>query len=1039
MNLSQIAHHYYRLVYAVLAVLMIMGFVAYFTLPAKEDPSITIREAVITTNYPGMPADRVELLITKTLEEAIRSVSELEEIRSVSLQGQSIIHAEAYDRFFDLDQIWDEVRSEVEDATAHLPEGTQTPIVNDDFGDVAVLTVALMADEGFDMGAMFDQAQHIRDTIYGVNGTKRVDILGVQDERIYIEISNAKLAQLGISPDELIHILQTQNIIRPGGVIDADGKSFLIEPTGNFDTVEAMRDVLIPLPGTQESIQVRDVALIERGFIDPPKRTAYYNGREAVIFAISMADNFNVLEYTPRMVAQIEGLQHLLPAGYTLEIATKQADQVENAVYGVTANVLQTLAIVLAVVILFLGVRTGLIVGAIVPSVMLVTLAIMSFTGMTLERMSLATLVIALGLLVDNGIVIAEDFKKRLEEGESRDDALKNTGGTLAIPLLTSSLTTILVFLPLMLAEHVSGEYTRSISLVILITLLVSWVIALTVTPLLCYKFIKNPKTRSDTPKFQEKVAAFFDALNPYYEKTLRRVMRRRAAFLILMVMLFALAIGGIASVPKRFFPDSDRTQILVYLDLPAGTSMRKTDATLQEIFTKINNKERFPHIESFAGYGGFGGPRFVLSLTPIDPEQSKGFLVLNIDALKNSDPTIIELREMFDEKFPAVMARATKMFLGPSDSSKIEIQIMGPDADYIYQTAGKIKKILRGVPGAIDIKTDWENRITEIKVDVDQQRAKRVGVTSADIAQSLDRYFSGDVISEFREGDDLIPIVVRARDSERFDLSRIQTVNVYASSSDITVPLMQVADISLQNNYARIARENLFRTVTIEAKNTMMTAESMVPIVQPELDKLKATLPPSHVIEYDGVVQQSGEAQSSIQANLPLCLGIVAILLVAQFNSFRRALIIILTVPMMMIGASIGLTAMQANFGFMVILGLYALAGIIINNAIVLIDRIDLDRQSMDDDFEAIIKACVRRLRPIIMATVTTILGLMPLIVTADPLFYGLAVVIAFGLAVGTILTLGVTPVLYSLFFKIHPPSKNKEEKGDIHAAQRA
>lgn len=1037
MNLSQIAHHYYRMVYAILAVLMIMGFVAYFTLSAKEDPSITIREAVITTNFPGMPADRVELLITKTLEEAIRSVSELEEIRSVSMQGQSIIHAEAYDRFFDLDQIWDEVRNEVEDATAQLPEGTQTPIINDDFGDVAVLTVALMAEDGFDMGAMFDQAQHIRDTMYGVDGTKRVDILGVQDERIYIEIVNAKLAQLGISPDELISILQNQNIIRPGGAIDADGKSFVIEPTGNFDSVEAIRDLLIPLPGTQESIAVRDIAVIERGFIDPPNRTAYFNGEEAIIFAISMADNFNVLEYTPRMVAQIEELQQILPAGYRLEIATKQAVQVENAVYGVTANVLQTLIIVLAVVILFLGVRTGLIVGAIVPAVMLVTLAIMSFTGMTLERMSLATLVIALGLLVDNGIVIAEDFKKRLEEGESRDEALKSTGGTLAIPLLTSSLTTILVFLPLMLAEHVSGEYTRSISLVILITLLVSWVIALTVTPLLCYKFIKNPKTRDDTPKFQQKVTAFFDALNPYYEKTLRRVMRHRVPFLVLMGVLFAIALGGIVTVPKKFFPDSDRTQILIYLDLPAGTSMRKTDATLKEIFKEIENKDRFPHIESFAGYGGFGGPRFVLSLTPIDPEQSKGFIVLNIDELQNSELTMDALRAMFDEKFPAVMARATMMFLGPSDSSKIEIQVKGPDANYIYATADQIKNILRDVPGAIDIKTDWENRITEIKVDVDQQRAKRVGVTSADIAQSLERYFSGEVISELREGDDLVPIIVRAKDSERFDLSRIQTVNVYATGSDVTVPLMQVADIKLENNYARIARENLFRTITIEAKNTMMTAESMVPIVQPELDKLKAGLPPSHEIEYDGVVKDSGDAQGAIQANLPLCLGIVFLLLVAQFNSYRRAFIICLTVPMMMIGASIGLNIMQANFGFMVILGLYALAGIIINNAIVLIDRIDLDRKDIDDDFEAIIAACVRRLRPILMTTVTTILGLMPLIIAADPLFYGMATVIAFGLAVGTILTLGVTPVLYSLFFKIN--SENKGDKGEIYAHQTA
>lgn len=1021
MNISQIAYKYYRLIYTLLAGLMIVGIVNYFTLPAKEDPSITIREAVITTNYPGMPADRVELLITKTIEEAIRTMPELEEIRSVSIQGQSIIHAEAYDRFFNLDQIWDDLRNEVNDVVPQLPEGTRQPIIIDDFGDVAVLTVALMADD-FDMAEMFDVAQHVRDTMYSVGGTKRVDVLGVQDERIYIETSNARLTQLGIAPEQLSSIMQSQNIIRPGGAIDADGKLFVIEPTGNFESVDAIREALIPLPNSQETIQVRDVAEVTRGFIDPPQRTAYFNGREAIIFAISMSDNFNILEYTPRMVAKIGGTRSILPAGYELEIATKQADQVENAVYGVTRNVLQTLAIVLGVVILFLGVRTGMIVGAIVPSVMLVTLAIMGFAGMTLERMSLATLVIALGLLVDNGIVVAEDFKKRLEEGEQRGEALENSGGTLAVPLLTSSLTTILVFLPLMLAEHVSGEYTRSISLVILITILASWVIALTVTPLLCHSFIKLPDKNKNTHTFQKKVSTFFEAINPYYEKTLRHILKRRIPFMILMAVMLGLAVGSLGLVPKKFFPDSDRTQVLVYLDMPAGTSMRKTDSTLREVFARLNDTEIFPHVESFAGYGGFGGPRFVLSLTPIDPESSKGFIVLNIDTLKNSEPTIRALRRMFDREFPEVMARVTKMFLGPSDSNKIEVQIKGPDADYLYTTADTIKEILGRVPGAIDIKTDWENRVTQIKVRVDQQRAKRAGVTSADIARSLERYFSGQEISEFREGDDIFPIIVRAQDSERTNLSRVHSVSVYASGRDINVPLMQVADIELENNYARIARENLFRTITVEAKNVVMTAESMVPLIQPELDKLIAGLPSSHQIEYDGVVEQSGQAQSAIQASLPLCLGVVALLLIAQFNSFRRAVIIILTVPMMMIGAAIGLHAMQANFGFMVILGLYALAGIIINNAIVLIDRIDIDRTTADDDFEAIISACVRRFRPIIMTTITTILGLLPLIIARDPLFYGMSTVIAFGLAVGTILTLGVTPVLYSLFFKVKP-----------------
>ncbi|MFP4390221.1 MAG: efflux RND transporter permease subunit, partial [Desulfococcaceae bacterium] len=647
-----------------------------------------------------------------------------------------------------------------------------------------------------------------------------------------------------------------------------------------------------------------------------------------------------------------------------------------------------------------------------------------------LERMSLATLIISLGLLVDNGIVIAEDFKRRLEDGESRDQALRDSGRTLAIPLLTSSLTTIVVFLPLMLAEHVAGEYTRSISLVILITLLSSWVIALTVTPTLCHRFIAV-KRRENKSAVQRGITGIFERMNRGYEGVLRRILRWRLLFLLLIVVLFAGAVFTLPHLPKKFFPDSDRTQILVYLDLPAGSSMRKTDAAIREISASLEDRERFPHVESFAAYGGFGGPRFVLSLTPIDPDESKGFIVLNIDGLEHMDPTIQELRAMFNERHPEVRARVTKMFLGPSDSTKIEIQVKGPDADFIYETADRIKAVLRNVPGAIDVKTDWENRITQIRVNVDQRRAKRAGVTSDDVAQSMESYFSGLRVSEFREGDDIFPIVVRAPERERFDLDRVRTVTVYSRGRKAPVPLMQVADVELVNNFSRIQRKNLFRTITVEAKNTIMTAEAMVPLIQPKLDEIEAALPPAHAIEYDGVIQESADAQAALSANAPLCLGLIVILMIAQFNSFRRAVVILLTVPLLLIGAVIGLAVMGANFGFMVTLGLYSLAGIIINNAIVLLDRIDMDRETLDDPAEAVISACVRRLRPIVMTTLTTILGLLPLILFRDALFYGMASVIAFGLAVGTVLTLGVTPVLYSLFLGV---KSNGGERGRVN-----
>ncbi|WP_100656429.1 efflux RND transporter permease subunit [Alteromonas flava] len=1025
MNISELGLRYNRLLIAVVVSLMLFGVFSYFNLPAQEDPKITVREAVVTTQLEGFPAQRVELLITKTLEEAIQNLPEVKEIRSVSLVGQSIIHVQIEDRYTELDQIWDDLRQEIDLVVNQLPQGSSAPRINDSFGDVAILTVAMTASEGISWGEQFDVAQHVRDFLFTLDGTKRVDILGVQPEQMVIEVTNAKLAQLGIAPNLILQALQQQNIISPGGAIDANGTNLTLQPTGNYRTIEDIEDTLIVIPGLEQSIQLKDIAKVARKQVDPPVRTAFYRGKPAVVFAIAKNDNADVLSYTPKVEALLADLQASIPAGFSLHTITRQADVVAAAVNGVSLNVIQTLSIVSAVVILFLGLRTGLIVGSIVPSVILVTMSVMAFSGMALERMSLATLIIALGVLVDNGIVVAEDFKRRLEDGESREQALAEAGRTLAIPLLTSSLTTILVFLPLMLAESASGEYTRSVSLVILISLLVSWFLSLTVTPLLCYHFVKI-KREQDVGVVRRKINAVFDQLNPAYEKSLSIILRFRSLFLLAMFGLFILGGYALSLVPVKFFPDSDRSQVLIYLDLPAGSSMRETTSLMQRVMVDLEDKSRFPYIQQQVAYGGFGGPRFVLSLTPIDTEPHKSFFMLDVGDRRHAQPTIDALREMFAKEYPEAMAKVTKMFLGPSDSSKIELQIKGPDAEYLFDTAREIEKHISEIDGIYAIRNNWENRVTQIRINVNQQQARRAGVSSQDIAQSLQSYFSGLVVSEFREGDDILPIIIRAPESERFNLDRLATATVFSSGLERNIPLMQVATLDYETGFARIARENMFRTVTIEAKNALMNAEDMVPLLEQKISAIRASLPFGYSIEYDGVIQDSKDSQASLNKNLPLCVAIILVLLIGQFKSFRRTLIIVTTIPLIIIGAAVGLHVLQGNFGFMVILGLYALAGIIINNAIVLIDRIDSEIAELDDTtqksqrFDAIISASVRRLRPIIMSTATTILGLMPLIIGQDALFYAMAGAIAFGLAVGTLLTLGVVPVLYSLMFKI-------------------
>lgn len=1027
MNLSQLAYQRRPVVYLATIVAMLYGVISYFSMPTSEDPAITIREALVTTEFPGLPAEQVEENITKPLEESIRTIGEVERIKSTSMRGRSILHVEIQDRYFDLDQIWDELRKKVEEAQAKLPEGTHSPVINDDFGDVAVVTAALSAND-FPQSEQKQIAEHIRSALYGIPGTKKVELLGIQEQRIFIDIAEAQMARLGLSPSDLATQLQKRNIYPPGGVLDAGEQRLALEVSGEFKDLDELANAEIRL-SSGETLRLRDLGEIRRGYQDPASRTAYFNGKPSIVIAISMLEGESALDYGSAVSDRLDQLRASLPAGYQLDIMTFQPEQVANAIYGVTSSVIQTLIVVLAVVVLFLGVRTGLIVGSIIPAVMLVTLAIMGLSEMTLQRASLATLVIALGLLVDNAIVIAEDFKTRLEAGVHRDQALKESGGELAVPLLSSTLTTILVFLPLMLAEHVAGEYTRSISIVIAITLLSSWFLSLTVTPSLCHRFLKAPSA-SDEQVVQESTLnnlsdRLFRWMSLRYASLLGHLLHHRSWFLIITALALVAGIAMMQLVPQKFFPDSDRSQVLVTIDFPSDSAENATDRRMSTLSKALLEAPALKDdITSIAAYSGFGGPRFVLSLSPIDPAPNKGFMVLNVANPQQVDAVIQATRHYFAVRQPDISAQVTRMFLGPSDSTLLQVQVKGPDREVLFESAQKVETILAGVEGSRDIRNSWEARIPALNIEVNQAWARNAGITSEDIAQSLQGAIDGYHLSHYRESDDIIPVMMRYAEEQRTSLTQLKSLTIYPlDPPGDGVPLSQVAEVHLDNGYYRIDREDLVRSITIEGRNQHLTAEDMVPRVTPALHKLEASLPPGHWIEFDGVVKESAEGQAALQANLPLCLGVIFILLVAQFNSFKRPLLIVATIPLVIVGVALGLLATRANFGFMVLLGLYSLAGIIINNAIVLIDRIDIERRLAapgTPEYQAVIKASARRLRPILMSAITTILGFLPLIIGHDPLFYGMAAAMAFGLGTGTIMSLGVVPVLYTWFFSI-------------------
>ena len=1011
-----------RLTILALITVAVAGVLAFVDYPRQEDPSIVIREAVVTAQFPGMSTVRVEDLITRKLEEKIREMPEVDDIKSDSKTGSSIIHVVLHDRYSDLGPIWQDLRNKMNDVVPDLPAGTIGPFVNDEFGLTAVATVAIWSD-GFSLAEMREVARKARDRLYSLTGIKKVEIYGIQDERIFLELSNAKMAQFGISPGVIVGTLQQQNIILPGGKVNVEGQDIVIEPSGNFNAVSEIESVIIPIPGTNQVTPLRDLVTITRGYVDPPDKPDYFTGRPAIVLSVSISEGTNSVVFGTRLTTKVKQIEQSLPIGYVLEFATYQPDLVKKAVNGAVNNVYQSLIIVLVVVMIFLGVRTGLIVGSFVPMAMLFGLVIMWTLDIEMQRMSIASMIIALGMLVDNGIVIAEDIRARMDAGEERREAAIASGKSLSIPLLTASLTTVLAFTPMMLAEGGTGEYTLSLGQVVTIVLLASWFLAMFMTPAMCFWFMKdNPKLPSDGAPAPDPYSGLFYRI---YRSILETILRMRLVFMALVLVAMVVAGYGFRFVVQEFFPVSDRNQFLVYLDLEAGSHVNKTTKAVEDLTRWMRDKSVNPEITGTAAYVGSGGPRFFLSLAPLDPDPHIAFIVVNTETAKQVPGVVQRVRTHLLDNFPDVLGRAKTMWLGASETGLIEVRISGPDANVLLLKAEHLMSRLRAISGTVDIKQDWENRVLNVRVLVDQARARRAGVTSQEVANSLNAYIDGTTITDYREGDTNIPVVLRGIESDRHNIYNLRAINVYSKSRGTNVPLSQIAEFQPNWELSRIKRRNQERTIAVSAKHQFLKAKQLFAQLRPAVDTLN--LKAGYHWEMGGEIENQLKAQGYLFKSMPACFFLIVILLVWQFNSFRRPAIILLTIPLVFIGVVIGLLVMKATFGFMVILGLLSLAGIIINNGIVLIDRIDIERNSGMDAYDAVVAAALARFRPILMTTLTTVLGLMPLIVSRDPLFYGMASAIAFGLAVGTVLTLGVVPILYTLFFRISPPKRIK------------
>jgi multidrug efflux pump subunit AcrB len=1012
-----------RTVIMTILLVIVGGLYAFINLPKLEDPFITIREAVVAAKYPGMPVEQVERLIARPIEEKIRSMGEVDKIKdSTSKVGECLIHVTIKDEVpaEQLPATWKLLRNRMSDVKPELPEGTIGPMVDDTFGDTSVATIALWSD-GFSMAEMHEAAREIREHLNMMKGIQKVDLSGVQDERIYLEVSNAKIAQLGIDTADIGKSLRQQNILLPGGRINLNDVEIIVETQGRFTSIEEIGEVLIPISGTQATIPLRDIATIRKAYVEPIHNPAYYNGNQAIVLSVFILRGVDAVEFGERLQKKVKEIENSLPWGYKLEFATYQPELIQKAVSGMVVNVIEAVVIVLVVVMLLLGLRTGLIVGSFIPLVMLFGILTMYALGIDMERMSLATMIIALGMFVDNAIVVSDDIKVNLETGMARKDAVLKTGSSLALPLLTSTLTTVFAFGPILLQIGSTGDYTSSLGSVMITLLMGSWFFSMFSSTSMCYWFLKT-KPAAGTDK-QQASDPYHGKFYGFYRQILKLSLRFRFLVLALTGGIFALALYAATFIPQAFFPSGDRNQYLIYLDLPAGTRIEETDRTVRKLSAWLQDKQQNPEITGTIAYVGNGGPRFFLSLAPVDPDPFVGFLIVNTQTNKEVAELVTRTSQYLMNNFPNVRGRVKSMWLGGSETGLFQIRLSGPGIEVLQEQAEQLMAALRKIPGSIDIKQDWNNRVMTAKADVDQARASRAGVTSKDVADALDFFVDGATTTDYHQGNVQIPIVGRGIKAERDSPESLATLGIRSSSGG-SVPLNQVADVYTVGELNRIMRYNQERTITVSAKNQVLKASEIFEGLTPTLDRME--FPKNHYWEIGGELEDSARAQKNLAKWMLPCFGGIVFLLVWQFNSIRRAAIIILTMPLVIVGSVVGLLVMQADFGFMVILGLLALAGSIVNNGIVMIDKIEENRRNGQTPYDAVINSAVSRFRPILLSVSTTMLGFSPLIINHDPLFYGMACIMFFGLGIGSLFTLNYVPALYSIFFRVKTPADN-------------
>ena len=1008
MNLAKWCIENNRTSIALFVIIALGGVMTFINISKDEDPDFTIRTALVTTQFPGATPQRVEELVTDKLEEKIRELSSVKVVRSQSMTGVSLIEVEFLDSIKDMGPTWQKLRNKVTDAESSLPSEALRPTVNDEFGDVYGIVLSLSGD-GFSYRELKDAADDMRDQLLKIDGVGKVERWGTQAERIFVEFSNSRMASAGVSPFALAQMIDRQNTIQPSGSSQVGTERIVIEPTGEFKGVEDIYSLAIRPPGQKSSVRLADVTTITRGFADPPSTMARFNGEPGLFLAVSMADGGNITELGTRVKDRLAELEKDMYFGLDVNIVVFQPDYVDAAISDFMINLLESFVFVVIVILAFAGFRTGLIAGSLVPMAMLGCIALMPFFDVGIQRISIASLIISLGILVDNGVVVSEAILVRLASGEERLKAVVGAVGELWMPLLAASLTTVFAFLPIPLADNVTGEFCFSLFVVVTLALLCSWGLSMSMVPMMCY-YVLKPKIRIET---------YMNRMYRAYRSLLLFCLRNRTLFLAGVLTCCVVAIWGFKFVPKMFFPPNERAQFTIDFWQPYGTDITATRDRVAEVEKFLLADEEVVGVGVFVGHGG---PRWYLPLNLEQQNANLATFVVNTKSIDGVDGIISRTREEMDTHFPDADYSLKKLMNGPPVGAPLQIRITGPDIKTLYALRDRVASLVEAQPGVSRVWDDWGQWTKKMLVEVDQDKAREAGLTSYDVAVSLQTSMSGLQASSYREGDTIIPIILRNDEGFRQRLDKIDSLNVYSYESGTSVPLSQVATSRLDWQPSDIRRRDQARTMTVKADVADgYYALTILGAVRPQIAAFmeQPDWPIGYGVEYGGEFEKSVESQEAINANMPLAMGLLILVLIFQFNSLRRPLIILLTLPPMMVGITAGMLATNAPFGFMPMLGMISLLGIIVNNAIMLIDRIEIQRGRGMDLADSIVLSAMERARPIIMTATTTIIGMIPLSLQGGEMWRPMANLIISGLAFATVLTLVLCPVLYSLFFR--------------------